>query len=256
MIAMAMVMGVMTLMMNNTTDFNDDDMTTELREYRGRLYETAPVGNLDTITMAVSNANGLKSNVHKVRKLARILQGGVHDCNLPEVQLLGVVELATKSKDAAEKPFFEDRGLHVASADVEEMQAMTDNLCPAGRFWATKHTALCASAELNGLVIRVEASCDGRELTARVEINGQHYALVVAYMHGGDPKYRQKQFTRLSRALSRLPDGVRMLLGGDLNIVMDPLRDIKNATHVYGKSDNKGIVECRRMMEENHLAEY
>ena len=75
-----------------------------------------------------------------------------------------------------------------------------------------------------------------------------HYATVFVYMHGGKDKYRRMQVKRLHRALSRIPNGTRVALGGDWNFVLSVDRDIANPSHEYGKNDNIGQTECRDMM--------
>eukprot|EP01044_Picomonas_judraskeda_P002408 COSAG03_NODE_172_length_11193_cov_116.842527_4_plen_733_part_01 len=248
-IAIAMWMTAVTT--NMTMQFNNDESVAVLRQYDGTGWSKGGGDAPGRMTMAVCNINGTKSNVFKVRKLGRILQGDGHDRNLPAVSLLGIMETATKSGDAAAAPFYDDLendGTHKSSPDAEELQALTDNVCTDGRLWATKHVAVVASPEMNSTEIRVETSCDGRELTAHYMIGEVHYATVFVYMHGGKDKYRRMQVKRLHRALSRIPNGTRVALGGDWNFVLSVDRDIANPSHEYGKNDNIGQTECRDMM--------
>ena len=64
--------------------------------------------------------------------------------------------------------------------------------------------AVVASPEINSTEIRVETSCDGRELTAHYAVGEVPYATVFVYMHGGKDKHRRMQVKRLHRALSRI----------------------------------------------------
>jgi hypothetical protein len=138
------------IMMNMTMQFNNDESVAELRQYEGTGWSEGGGDAPGRMTMAVCNINGTKSNVFKVRKLGRVLQGDGHDRNLPAVSLLGIMETATKSGDAAAAPFYDDMeadGTPKHSSDAEELQVLTDNLCTDGRLWATKHVAV---AEIEG----------------------------------------------------------------------------------------------------------
>ena len=82
-----MLIFTLTIMSNIT--FNDNPAVSALREYRGVDW-TASTRAPDELTIATCNVNGMKSNVHKVRKIARILDSDDHLDTLPAVSLIGL----------------------------------------------------------------------------------------------------------------------------------------------------------------------